>query len=174
MLLFLLLNRSGCWFFRHEPRDLALFVYIFIWLMGFLALAVIWRVLLLVGTLIVLVPFVGMRGVAEMNAAPESAAVHALHELSFSLQRPNNAEKHGTFPDKLQMVELSPVARKFYRFDYVPHRSTDGEIRSYLIEAVPSRRGCDLERSFTITSDNKVFWTIEPRPATPSDTLLEE
>jgi hypothetical protein len=173
-LVFLILNWNGCWFYRHEPKDFVLFIYIFIWLVAFFALAVIWRMLLVAGTLIVLVPFVGVRGIAEMNAAPESAAVHALHALNFSLQAQNNAQAYSVFPEKLPAVELPPIARKFYRFEYVPNRSADGGIRSYLIEAVPSRRGCDLERSFTITSDNRVFWTMESRPAVPSDNLLEE
>jgi hypothetical protein len=172
--LFLILNRNGCWFYRHDPTDLVLFVYVFIWLLVFFALAATWRLLLLIGTVIVLVPLVGMRGVAEMNSGPESAAVHTLHELNSNLQRPNNGERQRVFPDKLPMLELSPLARKFYRFDYIPNRSADGEIRSYLIEAVPSHRGCDLERSFTITSENEVFWTMEPRPASASDARLNE
>src|SRR3981189_1507961 len=61
-LLFLLLNRNGCWFYRHESRDLILFVYVFAWLLTFLALATIWRVVLFVGTIVVLVPLVGLRG----------------------------------------------------------------------------------------------------------------
>jgi len=152
----------------------ALFAYIFIWLVAFFALAMVWRTVLLIGTLVVLVPLIGLRGVAESNAAPESAAVYALHEISSNLQRPSNGEKPGIYPDVLPAVALSPLARKFYRFDYVPNRSADGSIRGYLIEAVPSHRGCDLERSFTITSDNKIFWTMEPRPATPRDTRLQE
>jgi hypothetical protein len=174
VLVFLLLNRNSCWFYRNEPKDLVQFVYVFVWLLTFFALAAIWRVLLLVATVIVLVPFLGMRGTAEMNAAPESAAVHTLHELNSSLQRPNNGERQSVFPDKLPMLELSPLARKFYQFEYIPNRSADGEIRSYLIEAVPSHRGCDLQRSFTITSENEVFWTMEPRPASASDTRLKE
>src|SRR5262245_61628879 len=141
-LLFLILNWNGCWFYRHEPKDFVLFICVFIWLVAFFALTVIWRMLLLVGTLIVLVPIVGMRGVAEMNAVPESAAVHALHALNSTLQAPNstlqapnNAQSHTVFPGKLPPIELSTLARKFYRFEYVPNRSADGAIRSYLIEA---------------------------------------
>jgi len=144
------------------------------WLATFFALAAIWRVVLFVGTVIVLVPLVGMRGVAEMNAAPLAAAVDTLRDLNSRLQQPKNGEKHAIFPEKLPTVELSPVARKFYRFEYIPVRSEYGEIRSYRIEAVPSRRGCGLEISFTITSDNRIFWTKEGRPATSADTPLDQ
>ena len=150
-----------------------LFVHVFIWLVAFFALAIIWRTVLLIATLIVLVPLVGLRGVGESNAAPESAAVHALHEINSTLQRPNG-EKPEMYPDILPMVALSPLARKFCRFEYVPRRSADGMIHSYFIEAIPAHQGCGLQRSFTITSDNKVFWTLEPRAATTSDTLLAE
>jgi hypothetical protein len=54
-LLFLMLNRHGCWVYRYEPKDFLLFIYIFVWPMAFLALTTIWRMLLLVGTLIGLV-----------------------------------------------------------------------------------------------------------------------
>ena len=170
-LLFLLLNRNGCWFYRHESRDLILFVYVFAWLLTFLALATIWRVVLLVGTVVVLIPLVGLRGYAEMNAAPEATAVHALRDINSRIQQ-TNPEKQ-TFPEKVSIAELPPLARKLYRFEYIPARSQDGEIRNYRIEAVPCRRGCDLERSFTITGDNRIFWTSEARSATLSDTLLE-
>lgn len=111
-----------------------------------------------------LVPLVGM------NAAPEAAAVHALRDLTLELRQ----TEHGMFPEKAPTVELSPLARKLYRFEYIPIRSEDGEIRSYIIEAIPCRRGCDLDRSFTITSDKKIFWTREARLATPSDILLDQ
>jgi hypothetical protein len=170
-LVFLLLNRNGCWLYRHESRDLILFAYVFAWLVAFLALATIWRVVLLVGTVVVLVPVIGLKGDAERNAAPEAAAVHALRDISLRIQQ-TSPEKQ-TFPAKVSMAELPPATRKLYRFAYIPSRSPDGEIRTYRIEAVPGRRGCGLERGFTITSDNRIFWTMEARPATPSDTLLE-
>ena len=50
-----MLNRHGCWVYRYEPKDFLLFIYIFVWPMAFLALTTIWRMLLLVGTLIGLV-----------------------------------------------------------------------------------------------------------------------
>jgi hypothetical protein len=172
-LLFLVLNRNGCWH-RHDSTDMILFVYGFIWLTAFFALTATWRILLLIGSVIVLVPLVGMRGVSEMNSAPESAAVHALHDLSSSLQGPDIRGQQTAFPDNLPLVELPPLARKLYRFEYIPNRSADGQTRSYLIEAIPARRECGPNRSFTITSDDKIFWTLEPRAATPTDTLLLE
>jgi hypothetical protein len=169
-LLFLLLNRNGCWFYRHESRDLILFAYVFVWLLTFLTLTTIWRVILLVGTVVVLIPLVGLRD-AEMNAVPEATAVHALRDISSRIQQTNPGKQ--TFPESVSTLDLPPLARKLYTFEYIPARSQGGEIRNYRIEAVPCHRGCDLEKSFTITSDNRIFWTSEGRPATASDHLLE-
>ncbi len=148
-----------------------LFAYIFAWLLTFLALATVWRVVLLVGTVFILMPLIGLRGDAEMNAVPEATVVHALRDISSRI-RQTSPEKQ-TFPEKVSMPELPPVARKLYRFEYIPARAPGGEIRNYRIEVVPCHRGCGLEKAFTITSDNRIFWTAEKRPATPSDNLLE-
>jgi hypothetical protein len=111
---------------------------------------------------------------AEMNAAPESAAVQALHQIQSNLQSFDIEHQQKAYPDALPAITLSHLAQKFYRFEYISNRAVDGKVRSYLVQAIPARRGCDLNRSFTITSDDKIFWTLEPRAATPTDTLLQE
>ena len=63
------------------------------------------------------------------------------------------------------------VSPKVYRYEYIPRRSVSGEIVGYVIQATPARRDCDFHRSFTITDDGRVFWTLEPRAATVSDIL---
>ncbi len=171
--IFLALNWKGCWLFRHEPRDLILFVYVFAWLAAFLAVRAKWRLALLAVTLILLVPRVFLEGDAEQNAGPESSAVDALQQMQSSLETYKIEHPQQGYPDVLPALTLSRSAQRFYRFEYVPNRSPNGEIRSYVLQAAPARRDCYLHRSFTITNDAKVFWTLEPRAATPSDTLVQ-
>jgi hypothetical protein len=71
-------------------------------------------------------------------------------------------------------MKLSPYAQKYYRFEYIPRRSASGEIIGYIIQATPARRDCEFHRSFTITDEGRVFWTLEPRAATLSDTYYKE
>jgi hypothetical protein len=66
------------------------------------------------------------------------------------------------------------MAEKFYRFQYIPSRSADGKTHGYLVQATPARRDCEFHRSFTLVDDGKIFWTLEPRVAILTDSLLQE
>jgi hypothetical protein len=133
-----------------------------------------WRLLLLLVSIPALV-FVanGRWGLVEMNAGAESAAFQALRQMQSSLSA-SRAELHQQeYPDTLPSMNLSPYAQKYYRFEYIPRRSANGKIVSYIIQATPARRDCDFHRSFTITDDGRVFWTLEQRAATVSDILYQ-
>jgi hypothetical protein len=173
-LLFAILNWHGCWLFRYEPQNLTVFIYPFAWLVLFFALRMRWRLLLLLVSIPALV-FVanGRWGLVEMNAGAESAAFQALRQMQSSLSA-SRAELHQQeYPDTLPSMNLSPYAQKYYRFEYIPRRSANGKIVSYIIQATPARRDCDFHRSFTITDDGRVFWTLEQRAATVSDILYQ-
>jgi hypothetical protein len=151
------------------------FLYSFGWLVLFLAVRTKWRILLLVVTIPAIILHFGLNGTPEMNASAESGAVEALRQMQSSLHAHHDQRDQQGYPDALPTVKLShPAAQKYYRFEYVPSRSADRKIVSYLIQATPARRDCDFPRSFTITDDGRVFWTVEPRAATPSDTFLPE
>jgi len=176
LILFLVANRHGCWLFRHQPRDLVLFVWPFASLVVFLAIRAKWRLVFLVVTtpVVVLLTGFGMNGLAESNARAESAAVTALHQMQSSLHRHHEEQGQQEYPYTMPTVKLSSIADKLYHFEYVPNRSPDGKILSYIVQATPTRRDCGFRRSFTITDDDRVFWTLEPRAATVLDTYLQE
>ena len=140
---FLGLNRHACWLFTHEPKDLVLWLYVFLWSVAFFTVRVMWRVLLLFITLAITLPTLLMNGIPERNAGVESAAVGALHQIDLSLHTYNSKHQHW-YPEVLPAVNLPPVAQKFYRFEYVPNRSAHGQIIGYIVQAIPVRRDCDF------------------------------
>jgi hypothetical protein len=173
LVLFAIVNRKGCWLFRHDFRDLLDFVFVFAWLALFFAIRTRLRLLLLFVTILVILTDTRF-GMVEMNAAAESSCVQALHQMQSSLGAYGVEHQQQGYPDVMPHVKLSSTAERLYRFEYVPNRSVSGASFKYLIQATPARRDCDFHRSFTIADDGRVFWTLEPRAAMPSDAILVE
>jgi len=116
----------------------------------------------------------GRWGLGEMNSGAESAAFQALHQMQSNISTSRAEHQQQEFPAALPPMSLSPYAQKYYRFEYIPRRSANGEIVGYVIQATPARRDCEFHRSFTIADDGpRVFWTLEPRAATLSDMWTE-
>jgi len=174
-LVFAILNWHGCWLFRNEPQNLAVFFYPFAWLVLIFAVRTRWRLVLLLVTIPALVVYAdGRWGLVEMNSGTESAAFQALHQMQSSISASRGEHQQQEYPDTLPSMNLSPYAQKYYRFEYIPRRSASGEIVGYIIQATPARRDCGFHRSFTIKDDGpRVFWTLEPRAATLSDMWTE-
>jgi hypothetical protein len=174
-LLFAVVNWHNCWFFRHKPRDLVVFLYPLGWLVLFFVLRIRWRLLLVIITLPVAVILIGTKGgMIERNSVAEYEAVQALHQIQSSLNGRGAKHDPGEYPESLPVVTISQPAQKFYRFEYLPNRSADGKILRYLVQATPARRDCEFNRSFTIATDGRIFWTLESRAAKPLDNLLSE
>jgi len=172
--LFAVLNWHGCWLFRNEPQNLVVFFYPFAWLVLFFAVRTRWRSVLLLVTIPALVLVANGRwGLSEMNSGAESAAFQALHQMQSSLSASRAEHHQQEYPDALPSMNLSPYAQKYYRFEYLPRRSATGKVVGYIIQATPTRRDCEFHRSFTITDEGRVFWTLEPRAATLSDMSYE-
>jgi hypothetical protein len=174
-LLFTVLNWRGCWLFRNEPQNLVLFFYPFAWLVLFFAVRTRWRLVLLLVTIPALVVYANGRwGLVEINSGAESAAFQALHQMQSSLSASRDEHRRQNYPDTLPSMNLSPYAQKYYRFEHIPRRSASGEIVGYIIQATPARRDCEFHRSFTITDEGRVFWTLESRAAILSDMYYNE
>jgi len=174
-LLFAILNWHGCWLFRNEPQNLAVFFYPFAWLVLIFAVRTRWRLVLLLVTIPALVVYANGRwGLVEMNSGAESAAFQALHQMQSSISASRAEHQQQDYPDTLPSMKLSPYAQKYYRFEYIQRRSVSGQIVGYIIQATPARRDCEFHRSFTITDEGRVFWTLEPRAATLSDMYYNE
>lgn len=171
-LLFGLLNWRGCWLFMYGAEGLVVFVYPFAWLLVFLVLRTRWRFVLVALTVLAAAALSMRFGIVEQFAGFESTAVTALQQSQSSLEAYRSQNQREEYPETMPTVKLTDAARKYYRFTYVPIRSEDGKVLHYLIQATPARRECGFHRSFTIAEDGKVYWTLEPRAATPSDMLV--
>jgi len=172
VILFVPEDRNGCGFFRYGAMELAHFGGALAWMAIFFAVRLRWRLLLLVVTVPAVMVYFGLHGIAEENAGPEAAAVAGLRQIQNSLQAYRN-EHQQEFPTALPSAGFSPLAQKFYRYEYVPSRDSRGEIVGYAVQATPKRRDCDFYLSFTITNDGKVFYTYQLRAATTGDKILE-
>jgi hypothetical protein len=171
-MLFGLLNWRGCWLFMYGAEGLVVFAYPFAWLLIFFLVRTRWRSVLVALTLLA-APALSLRlGIVEQFAGFESTAVTALQQLQSSVETCRKEKGQEEYPEALPAVKLDDRARKYYRFAYVPSRSTDGKILHYVIQATPARRECEFHRSFTIAEDGKAYWTLEPRAATTSDMLV--
>jgi len=175
VILFLLflhyVNRDGCWFYFHERRDLLPFGGLFLWLLLLFALQWGGRVVLVLGTLLVvfIVPIPDRSNIL----AAEAKAIGGLRQLRSALEMSRQQHQQQGFPHKLPEVPLADSVQKLYRFQYVPTVSPSGNISEYLIEATPSGRcGC-CETSFTIAEDGRVYFTHDARPANRADQAVD-
>lgn len=172
VLLFIPSDWRGCGYLRHGAREFLYFGYVFAWSVIFFALRLRWRLVLLAVTAPVLFLYFGLHGVAEENAGPEAGAVEELKRMQSGLQT-YWSEHQEEYPESLPSMTFSPYAHKFYKYEYVPGRDASGRIVGYFVQATPVRRDCYFPLSFTIVEDGKVFYTYEPRAATPRDRILE-
>jgi hypothetical protein len=171
-MLFGIFNWRGCWLFMYGVEGLVVFAYPFAWLLIFFVLRARWRYVLVALTLLA-APALSLRlGIVEQFAGFESMAVTALQQLQSNVETDRRENGKEVYPEILPTMKLSDRARKYYRFAYVPSRSADGRVLHYMIQATPARRECEFHRSFAIAEDGKVYWTLEPRAATLSDTFV--
>ena len=88
-----------------------------------------WRFVLLLVTIPALVVYANGRwGLSEENSGAESAAFQSLHQMQSSINASRAEHQKKDYPDTLPSMNLSPYAQKYYRFEYIPRRSANGEI----------------------------------------------
>jgi len=62
---------------------------------------------------------------------------------------------------------------KLYKLDYTTSRSnSSGPVDRFVIQVNPLWRDCGFVRSFAVTDDGEIHFTVDPRPATKSDKTL--
>jgi len=80
------------------------------------------------------------------------------------------------FPPSLPPISKADdteSTEKLYKVDYTASRSNSGgPTDRFVIQANPLWRDCGFVRSFAATDDGEIRFTVEPRPATKSDTAL--
>jgi hypothetical protein len=81
------------------------------------------------------------------------------------------------FPASLPLISKSNDTEstdKLYKIDYATSRSDSaGPTDRFVIQANPLWRDCGFVRSFVVTDDGQIHFTVEPRPAAKSDETLQ-
>jgi len=107
----------------------------------------------------------------------EASVVGHLRELAHAVKSYQTDHPQEGFPSNLPMVPTSKDAAKLtglYKTQFTTSRSTPGgPIDGFLLQAAPVWRECGYVRSFAVTDDNQVHFTIETRPATATDEVIQ-
>jgi hypothetical protein len=81
------------------------------------------------------------------------------------------------FPASLPLISKgddTESTEKLYKIDYSTLRSNStGPADRFVIQANPLWRDCGFVRSFAVTDDGKIHFTVDPRPATKSDETVQ-
>ena len=174
---FAYLNRNGCWVYWRGSAGITCFLFAAIVLLLLFGLRWQGRGIVLVAAILVYF-FGGPEIFWNHNAKVESRAVATLRVLQSDLEEARTQQPTKEYPQILPDAGrpsiFSESFHPAYRYEYVASHSADGKIIEYLIRATPSRPdcGCCL-RSFTILNDRRIYYTLEQRPATMLDSLLQ-
>ena len=171
LLWFAYLNRDGCWFYWHGWRGSSVFIAPWLWLTLLVGLKMKGRIVLLAVSVMGLL-FLPHIDIAHVAAA-ESSAVGTLRQLHSALESYKTGQQLQSYPRTLPQIQSSYPLMSAYHFEYVPSVSTAGIVGGYIIEAIPVRRACGCNRSFTIADDGRMYYTLQERAATTSDQLLQ-
>lgn len=107
------------------------------------------------------------------QAEAEARVLEELRTLAKALSSVRARDSALKFPATLP-TQPSDYLSQRYRISYKTFASaTDRLAEQFLIEATPLWRECGLVRSFTVSQDGIVYFTIENRPATRADAALE-
>ncbi|SRR6266404_2544791 len=106
----------------------------------------------------------------------EVRAVMHLRKLSQAVDSYRREHPMEGFPASLPPISkgddtVSTV--KLYKLDYTTSRSnSSGPVDRFVIQVNPLWRDCGFVRSFAVTDDGEIHFTVDPRPATKSDKTL--
>jgi hypothetical protein len=171
LLWFAYLNRDGCWLYSRGLRGLLVFVIPWVWIVLLVGLKMKGRAVLLTLTAVgvLLWPHVDVLHVA----AAEASAVGTLRHMQTALG--DLERERRAYPDTVAELPTPFPVQRFYLFGYEPVREPDGAVKAYVLTARPVRRSrnCGCARSFAMNADGQVHYTLEDRPATLTDNVLE-
>ena len=81
--------------------------------------------------------------------------------------------QHG-FPSTIAEIRSTHEVEKFYKFNYKPLRlRAEGPFDDYVLTALPVRPNCGCTYRLATSSDLRIHFTTESRPATIGDKVLE-
>jgi len=144
------------------------------WLLLFLLFGNRGRLILLGFTLLVLLAYPNVDRFSI--AAGEARAVMHLRRLSQAVDSYRREHPMERFPASLPTISKGDDTKsteKLHKVDYTTSRSNStGPVDGFVIQANPLWRDCGFVRSFAVTDDGEIRFTIEARPATKSDKAL--
>jgi hypothetical protein len=107
----------------------------------------------------------------------EASVVGHLRELEHAVKAYRADHPREGSPSNLPMVPTSKDAAKLtglYKIQFTTSRSKlGGPVDGFLFQTTPVWRECGYVRSFAVTDDNQVHFTIEARPATATDEVIQ-
>ena len=110
-------------------------------------------------------------------AAGEARAVMHIRRLSQAVDSYRREHPIEGFPANLPTIskgEDTGSTEKVYEIVYIASRSNSGgPVDRFVIQANPLWRDCGYLRSFAAADDGQIHFTLEPRPATKSDTAIQ-
>ena len=109
--------------------------------------------------------------------AGEVTAVKHLRGLAQAIESYRKEHPLEGYPPNLPKISSSNYAaepEKLYKIDFITSRSRPGgPTDGFLIQATPVWRECGYVRSFAVTDDGQIHFTIEMRPATKTDAVVQ-
>jgi len=150
-------------------------IFMWLWFLAFLSFGNRGRSILVVGTVLFFAPLGNVDRFPI--AVAEAGAVGHLQRLAQAARQYRNDHSAEGYPQSLPTLRSAAdtdSTEKLYKIVYKSYRSSVGApVDKFLMQAIPLWRDCGYVRSFAVTSDGRLYSTIEARAADDSDTPIE-
>ena len=168
-LLFIYVNRDGCWLELRGPFALTLLLIPFFWFLMLFAFGARGRIA--VGALtLAMIALLPNDSFGRPSFAAEAQAISRLRKLHSALEAARATDARHEYPEVLPRVPTELMFDHGYQFAYVREMSNGSG--DYEARATPVHRSCGCVRSFTVTSSGQLHYTMDARAAMPSDPVL--
>jgi hypothetical protein len=148
--------------------------FLWIYLFAFFALRFRGRVVMITCTALVYFTRPNIDSISPVVMA-QVEAVGALRGRTADLRASKNQHPELGYPRSIPEVSTRHHAEKFYRFKYVPiEPASDGQFRSYLLTATPTRRACGCAMSLATSDDGVLHVTEKDGAPTLGDITMDE
>ena len=150
---------------------------IWVWLLLFLFFDSNRNRLILLGCSVILGAVLIPNVLRSKIAAGESAAVGHMKNLAWEVEAYKKQHPEEGYPKNLPTIASSSQAvraEKLYEIVYkTVHSNPGGPADRFLIQETPRWRQCGYIRSFAISEDGVLHYTVEMRSATASDQAIQ-
>jgi hypothetical protein len=165
------LSSANCWIFLNgSTRTFALGIAIWSFAVLLLSLPRLGQAVVVMFGL-GLLTFFRTLDVMPATVKVSTDAVGTLRLMAAQVEHERDSAANHQYPQHFTVGDRFSL-NKYYRFEYVPLRTSRDQVDRYLLRASPICHCCGVEMSFTLSNDGKLYMTKENRPATTSDQML--